>query len=370
MDIERLLAMAERGELPTATDACEICRRTRAALCEEKTILQIELPITIVGDLHGQFADLKELFRVGGAVQRLENRYLFLGDYVDRGAKSVETLLYLFLLRLKFPDNVFLLRGNHESRYITRTYGFYDECVRKFGSASVWLAATDAFDALPLAAVIDKTAFCVHGGLSPDLPTIDSMREIKRVAEIPKNGPVSDLMWSDPVETKGWKMSPRGAGYLFGPNTVDHFNEINEVKWVIRSHQLVMEGIRWMFNQKLLCVWSAPNYCNRCGNRAAVSTIDEHGNTRFRVFDAVMQDPFKVFPFGNAGMKAISAFDDDDLRVVEDFDDAENIYDFQGEFDYLTRLCQGPTAAEQKVDYLFPDDSPSIGERVVPDYFL
>lgn len=154
-----------------------------------------------------------------------------------------------------------LLRGNHESRYITQIYGFYDECQRKFGSLNVWRVCTDLFDYLALACLIDDEVLCVHGGISPKLKELDELRLVERVAEIPHEGLVCDLMWSDPDESPGWKESSRGAGFLFGPDVFREFMKKNGLRTLVRAHQLVMEGYKEMFEEGLVTIWSAPNYC-------------------------------------------------------------------------------------------------------------
>ncbi len=155
-----------------------------------------------------------ELFKVGGDIP--DTNYLFLGDFVDRGLYSVETFLLLVALKVKYPQRIFLIRGNHESRQITQTYGFYEECLRKYGSLNVWKYCTEIFDFLALAAIIENKIFCVHGGLSPNIQNIDEIRQIDRKQEVPHDGVMSDLMWSDPDENiEGYSLSPRGAGYLF-----------------------------------------------------------------------------------------------------------------------------------------------------------
>ncbi|KAL3987699.1 hypothetical protein ACER0C_014814 [Sarotherodon galilaeus] len=229
--------------------------------------------LQVCGDIHGQFYDLKELFRVGGDVP--ETNYLFMGDFVDRGFYSVETFLLLLALKVRYPDRITLIRGNHESRQITQVYGFYDECLRKYGSVTVWRYCTEIFDYLSLSAIIDGKIFCVHGGLSPSIQTLDQIRTIDRKQEVPHDGPMCDLLWSDPEGTDyttGWGVSPRGAGYLFG------------------THQLVMEGYKWHFNETVLTVWSAPNYCYRCGNVAAILELDEHLQREFIIFEAAPQE--------------------------------------------------------------------------------
>ena len=146
---------------------------------------------------------------------------------------------------MRWPDRVTVIRGNHESRQITQVYGFYDECVRKYGSANVWRLFTDLFDYLPLAALVERQVFCVHGGLSPSIDTVDQIRSLTRFAEIPEDGPVCDLLWSDPAESPGWSVSPRGAGFVFGQDVTEQFNRRNGLKLVSRAHQLVMEGYQW-----------------------------------------------------------------------------------------------------------------------------
>ncbi len=197
------------------------------------------IPPQVCGDIHGQFYDLLELFKVGGECP--DTNYLFLGDFVDRGYYSVETFLLLLALKVRYPDRITLIRGNHESRQITQVYGFYDECLRKYGSVNVWRYCTDVFDYLSLSAVVEDRLFCVHGGLSPNINTLDQIRVIDRKQEVPHEGPMCDLMWSDPEEIDGWGISPRGAGYLFGADIVNRFNRVNGLTTVARAHQLVME---------------------------------------------------------------------------------------------------------------------------------
>nr|GMD18235.1 serine/threonine-protein phosphatase PP2A-1 catalytic subunit-like isoform X2 [Ipomoea batatas]GMD19581.1 serine/threonine-protein phosphatase PP2A-1 catalytic subunit-like isoform X2 [Ipomoea batatas]GMD21015.1 serine/threonine-protein phosphatase PP2A-1 catalytic subunit-like isoform X2 [Ipomoea batatas] len=163
----------------------------------------------------------------------------------DRGYYSVETVTLLVALKVRYRDRITILRGNHESRQITQVYGFYDECLRKYGNANVWKCFTDLFDYLPLTALIESQIFCLHGGLSPSLDTLDNIRALDRIQEVPHEGPMCDLLWSDPDDRCGWGISPRGAGYTFGQDIASQFNHTNGLTLISRAHQLVMEGYNW-----------------------------------------------------------------------------------------------------------------------------
>ena len=154
------------------------------------------------------------------------------------------------------------------------------------------------FDFLSLAAVIGGSIFCVHGGLSPEVHLLDEVRLLRRRREIPAEGPICDLMWSDPEDiTEGWAISPRGAGFLFGANPTREFCFENGVGLVVRAHQLVMSGYRYWFPEKsVFTVWSAPNYCYSCGNEAAVLSFNEQLERRIDAFDAAL-DNSRAVPY-------------------------------------------------------------------------
>jgi serine/threonine-protein phosphatase 6 catalytic subunit len=160
-----------------------------------------------------------ELFKTGGDIP--DTRYVFLGDYVDRGYNSVETLELLLALKLKYPGHITLLRGNHESRQISYSYGFYEEIMRKYGNTNPWRYFTEVFEYFAIAAILEGKIFCIHGGLSPLISTIDQIRLINRKMEIPHEGAFCDLMWSDPDDIDTWIMSNRGAGWIFGWKVVN-----------------------------------------------------------------------------------------------------------------------------------------------------
>jgi len=267
----------------TEQEVKQLCDKAREILGHESNVQPVRAPVTVCGDVHGQFHDLMELFRIGGRCP--DTNFLFLGDYVDRGYYSVETVTLLFALKVRYPDRITITRGNHESRQITQVYGFYDECLRKYGSPNVWKYFTDAFDYLPLTALIESQIFCLHGGLSPSIDSLDQIRQLDRIQEVPHEGPMCDLLWSDPDDRVGWGISPRGAGYTFGQDISQQFNHQNGLYLVARAHQLVMEGYNWSHDKNVVTLFSAPNYCYRCGNQAALMELDEHMQQNFLQFD-------------------------------------------------------------------------------------
>jgi len=261
----------------------KLCKEAREILMEESNVQGVTSPVTVCGDTHGQFNDLMELFRIGGKPPY--TNYVFMGDYVDRGYYSVETVTLLVCIKLRYPQRITILRGNHESRQITQVYGFYDECLRKYGNANVWRFFTDLFDYLPLTALVEKAIFCLHGGLSPQIDSLDQIMALDRVQEVPHEGPMCDLLWSDPDDRCGWGISPRGAGYTFGQDLSETFNHTNGLTLICRAHQLVLEGYNWAHDKHVATIFSAPNYCYRCGNQAAIMEMDEHLEYTFLQFD-------------------------------------------------------------------------------------
>lgn len=259
-------------------------------LYQEGTVHPLSLPITICGDIHGQLYDLFELFRVSGGIEN--NKYLFLGDYVDRGYFSLETFCYLAALKIRYPGRVYLLRGNHECRQVNQMYGFYDECVNYYGHAGVWRMCNEVFDLLPIGAVVSNKIFCIHGGLSPEIKLIEQIPLIERQDELPSSGPLADLTWSDPDENiEEWNVNSRGAGWLFGKQPTHEFCYNNKLDLICRAHQLAMKGFQYFFNEdQLVTVWSAPNYMYRSGNLASVLKIDENYQREFVIFQAVPDD--------------------------------------------------------------------------------
>ena len=282
-NIDEMIAQLFECKPLSEQQVAKLCEKGREVLQKESNVHVVRAPVTVCGDVHGQFHDLLELFKIGGVAP--DTNYLFMGDYVDRGYYSVETFTLLLLLKVRYPERMHILRGNHESRQITQVYGFYDECVRKYGSANVWKLFTDLFDYLPLTAVVENEIFCLHGGLSPTLDTLAHIRNLDRAQEVPHEGPMCDLLWSDPEDRTGWGVSPRGAGYTFGADISEQFCRNNGLKSIARAHQLVNDGYSWAHQDKVVTIFSAPNYCYRCGNLAGLLELDEHMHKCFFQFD-------------------------------------------------------------------------------------
>mmetsp|Transcript_5603 Transcript_5603/g.8723 ORF Transcript_5603/g.8723 Transcript_5603/m.8723 type:complete len:309 (+) Transcript_5603:33-959(+) len=285
-DMDAWIEKVRKCQHLTERELKMLCDRVREILMEESNVQPVHSPVIVCGDVHGQFYDLMELFKQGGEIPN--KNYVFMGDFVDRGHHSVETLQLLLCYKARYPQCITLLRGNHESRQVTQVYGFYEECFRKYGSANAWKYCVEVFDYLALACVIDGKVFCVHGGLSPDITTLDRIRLIERNQEIPHEGPFCDLMWSDPEDIETWLPNQRGAGFLFGSKVTSEFNHINGLDLICRAHQLVQEGYKYMFDeQNLITVWSAPNYCYRCGNVASLLEFDDKLQSNIKIFKEV-----------------------------------------------------------------------------------
>ena len=288
MDIEEFIPRIKKGDILSERELKAVCRKAIEILAEESNVVQVKAPVVVAGDIHGQFYDLLELFRIGGEIPH--SNYIFIGDFVDRGAHSVETMELFLCLKVKYPSHITLLRGNHETRLTSRNYGFYDEIHNKYGNENAWNMFQEVFDYLPISAVIDDKIFCVHGGLSPDIRTIDEIRLIDRVVEAPSEGPFADLLWSDPynLDDEGWAKNSRGAGWLFGARVVADFNHLNGLELIARAHQLVQEGYEFWFPERsLVTVWSAPNYSYKCGNQASIMLVNEYLERSFKIFKEV-----------------------------------------------------------------------------------
>lgn len=284
--LEKLLALkglrhGRQADLKES-ELLALASQGRELLLSQPILLELAAPVKICGDIHGQYYDLLRLFEYGGFPP--EANYLFLGDYVDRGRQSLETIALLLVYKLKFPENFFLLRGNHEAAAINRFYGFYDECKRRY-SVKVWKAFCDCFNCLPIAAIIDDKIFCMHGGLSPELSNFEQIRRILRPADVPESGLLCDLLWSDPSSAvSGWgDNDERGVSFLFSQTIISNFLRRHDLDLICRAHQVVEDGYEFFGNRQLVTIFSAPNYCGEFDNAGALMSVDENLMCSFQI---------------------------------------------------------------------------------------
>ncbi|KAL4455459.1 hypothetical protein ABPG74_012611 [Tetrahymena malaccensis] len=275
--IEKLLVCKEykpgKQASITEQEIRGLCIKAREIFINQPILLELEAPLKICGDIHGQYYDLLRLFQYGHYPP--DTNYLFLGDYVDRGKQSLETIALLLAYKIKYPENFFLLRGNHECASINRIYGFYDECKRRY-NIKLWKTFTDCFNCLPVAAVVDEKIFCMHGGLSPELTNLEQIRRIIRPTDVPDTGLLCDLLWSDPdKDVQGWAENERGVSYVFSPEIVSVFLKKHELDLICRAHQVVEDGYEFFAKRQLVTLFSAPNYCGEFDNAGAMMTVDE-----------------------------------------------------------------------------------------------
>ncbi|KAI9315471.1 Metallo-dependent phosphatase-like protein [Dichotomocladium elegans] len=275
--ISRLLSVGSTGKVPKLpfrnSEIVAICKAAQEVFMSQPTMVELNPPVKILGDIHGQYHDLIRLFNMGGYPPK--SNYLFLGDYVDRGKQSLETILLLFCYKIKHPENFFLLRGNHECANVTRVYGFYDECKRRT-NVKIWKTFVDAFNALPIAALVANKIFCVHGGLSPSLNTLDDVRNITRPTDVPEYGLLNDLLWSDPSDTAvDWEDNERGVSFCFGKQIVNEFLARHDLELVCRAHMVVEDGYEFFNDRTLVTIFSAPNYCGEFDNFGAIMSVND-----------------------------------------------------------------------------------------------
>lgn len=320
-DLLLLFSDLIQSKLPDISIALSILDKTKEILVTEPNVLEISSPCTIVGDIHGQFDDILPIL-----IRNLP--FVFLGDYVDRGRKSVELLLFICIKKIIYyhfetgnsqkevipnpktcegfktntitnpnflqrfskitreniniyesadnfdedlePCPIYLIKGNHETPFQNEHYGFKEECLIKYDK-SFWIKANELFDCMSICATVDKKYFLVHGGISP---TIKHLSEIDFLDRSNYNS-FLDLLWSDPREENGIQPSPRGAGCLFGPDELKKFLDRNDLEFLVRSHQLVQKGFK--IAGRCIFVWSAPNYLGTAGNIASVMHITPFG---------------------------------------------------------------------------------------------
>ena len=270
-------------------EASMLINKSFEAVSEQPMLLELSAPMQIVGDIHGQFLDLLRLFEFKGMPDGTSTsaRYLFLGDYVDRGPNGLECMFLLMALKIKHPEQIWMLRGNHECAAINRIYGFYDECKRRY-SIKLWKQFQELFNALPLAALVEAKIFCIHGGLSPDMESPDDLKRVARPVDVPDTGLLCDTLWSDPdKDISGWAENDRGVSYTFGADVVERFLERNELDLIVRAHQVVEDGYEFFGDRTLVTVFSAPNYCGEFDNCGAMMSVDAELMCSFQVLKPI-----------------------------------------------------------------------------------
>ncbi|KJH48080.1 phosphoprotein phosphatase 1 domain protein [Dictyocaulus viviparus] len=204
----------------------------------EKTLIDVDPPIIIVGDIHGQFNDLINMFLLIGRPP--EKRYLFLGDYVDRGTMSLECIMLLLAYKVCYPTSVYLLRGNHECARVNRKYGFWSECIQYLGEngETVWAMFQRCFNNMPVTALVATKILCMHGGLSPSLDNLNDIRNTQKPIRNPFRGVINDMLWADPdMSILDWRTSSRGSGFAFGTHVIDDVCERLGLELIVRAHQ-------------------------------------------------------------------------------------------------------------------------------------
>ncbi|XP_050532859.1 serine/threonine-protein phosphatase 5 [Daktulosphaira vitifoliae] len=255
---------------------------------------------TVCGDIHGQYYDLLNIFELNGLPSN-SNPYLFNGDFVDRGSFSVECIFTLFGFKLLFPDKFFMSRGNHESVTMNRMYGFEGEVKSKY-SVEMANLFTEVYNWLPLAHCINKRVLVMHGGLfSKDDVTLKDIENIYRNRQPPEEGLMCDILWSDPQDASGRSPSKRGVGVQFGPDITKKFTELNNLDYIIRSHEVKANGYEEAHDSKCVTVFSAPNYCDTMGNKGAFIKLEGRClKPKFTTYTAVPHPPVKPLMYANS----------------------------------------------------------------------
>ena len=285
--IIKKLKKARKGsicqELTIKEDECDyVINKSYEIFQKEESLLKIKAPLYICGDIHGQYYDLLRVFDILNYPP--QSTFLFLGDYVDRGKQSLECLLLLLCLKIQYPDKIFLLRGNHECEALNKIYGFYDECKRRL-SIKCFKKITNLFNMMPISALINENILCMHGGLSKDLQNIEQINKILRPTDIPNEGLLCDLLWSDPNEslTEDFGPNERNISVTFSKDYVKNFVEKNNLDLICRAHQVVEEGFEFFADMKLVTIFTAPNYMGEFDNNGGILEVGEGLLCKFHV---------------------------------------------------------------------------------------
>lgn len=288
--IQTAISNIKAGQLPTKDQLIALLDQARTVIEKEPNIVEVTGPVHIVGNIHGQFEDLLHILDTLG---QSDQKYVFLGNYVNRGKKSIEVLTTLLGLKILHPEQFTLLRGNHECVKICEIYGFLEEIKQKYQDESLLAQFSKVFNVLPLVARLNNgKAIAVHGGISQQIATLKDIETLDRFKEIEEAGPITDLVWADPDEdTVEFGPSPRGCSFLFGQAPFLKFMDANGIQLLFRSHQMIAEGFKIQFEGRLITLYSAPNYCGTCNNKSSVFTLDAELNYTQTVFNSSISHP-------------------------------------------------------------------------------
>jgi diadenosine tetraphosphatase ApaH/serine/threonine PP2A family protein phosphatase len=288
--IQATIENIKAGQLPTKEQLITLIDSAAAVIEKEPNIVDVTGPVHIVGNIHGQFEDLLHIFDTLGLAGQ---KYVFLGNYVNRGSKSIEVISTLLGLKILHPERITVLRGNHECVKICEIYGFLEEIKKKYQDESLLAHFSRVFNVLPLVARLNNgKAIAVHGGISQHVASLKDVEVLDRFKEIEDAGPITDLTWADPDEnTEEFNPSPRGCSFIFGKAPFLKFMDANGIKLLFRSHQMIAEGYNVQFDGRLITVYSAPNYCGSCNNKSSVFTLDGESNYTHTIFNSSLSHP-------------------------------------------------------------------------------
>jgi len=286
LNLDNIIQDLLSSKLPSEETLTSVLGKAKAIIEKEANVLQLKGAFRVVGNINGHFHDLLDIIKLLGQPSE-SNNYLFLGDLVNRGNHSIESIALAASYKLKYPQNVFILRGKFENEALCPEYGLVKELEKKFPKMQPQ-HFYDLFNVLPLAAVVNESIFCVHGGLSESVKSIEDIQKLDRKMATPKEGPMMDLTWSDPSgdEHVAWKPSTRGVSQIFGVKPVEEFLNHNKLKLIVRSNQFMHSGFGMHNEQKVLTIFSAPNYCYKSANHGAVLTIHADNNFEIKTFGA------------------------------------------------------------------------------------
>ena len=334
LEIEKYADESATMVLPSVPSSLikSICADVGDLFREEQCLLELRAPCIIVGDLHGHILDLYRVFKEFGLPDKIP--YVFLGDLVDRGEFSLETVILVFLLKLNFPDNVYLIRGNHEFELLSGNCGFAKQINDHYDDFSeVFEAFCITFSFIPLGCLIDGSTLCLHGGLGPGVFSLSQFRKQERPINDFADDFVNSVLWSDPQEgLQGFAPSNRGTGFFFGRDAAKEFLEANNIKTIVRGHECVRPGIQWMFDNSVVTVFTASNYCGLMGNNAGVLEVKEKD-----VFESHSYPPLPYLKRDAAIFKSAARTQRHRLATLPNAS-AANITSFSSSFSTLQKL--------------------------------